>query len=198
MERLDEVQQQAIDAAMRVAAQLGGAGASLADLTWLGDRDAGGGPREPGARPDVGRMRGDVARAAETFVELLRSMMDVGFDALEELARRSPPQPTGRAAPGEITRIECSLRNDRGEPVRAARPLVHGLVSGLGELLDAVVTVAPDELVLDGHERAPVTVEVHVSPIATPGHYHGLLLVSGLPDTAIPIQLVVVDPEAGA
>jgi hypothetical protein len=196
LERLDEVQRQAVDAPMRVAAQFAGSAGDLADASWLGGSDEG--PRsvrDPAARVDVGRMRGDVARAAETFIELMRSVMEVGFDALDELARRPAPDPTASAAPGEIARVSCAVRNDRGEPLRGARPLVHGMVSGLGELLDAVVTPTPALLDLDGHERATVDVEVHVSPIASPGHYHGLLLVSGLPDVAIPIRFVVVDPE---
>jgi hypothetical protein len=196
MERLDEVQRRAVEAAMRVASQFADSAGELADEPWFGAADgAEGSAPDAAARLDVGRMRGDVARAAETFVELMRSVMDVGFDALDELARRPVPQPTGRAAPGEIAHVSCTVRNDRAEPLRGARPLVHGLVSGVGDLLDAVVTPVPALLDLDAHERAHVDVEVHVSPIAPPGHYHGLVLVSGLPDVAIPIRFVVVDPE---
>lgn len=198
MERLDDVQRQAIEAAMRVASQVTGLGSSLADGGWLGDsqgEDADRSVRDPSARPDVGRMRGDVARAAETFSELVRTMLDVGFDALDELARRPAPQPSGSVAPGSITTIECTVRNDRSDAVPRARPLVHGLVSGIGELLDAVVTISPAEFDLAAHERAALRVEVHVSPVAEPGHYHGLVLVSGLPDVAVPIRVVVVDTE---
>src|SRR6476646_9495229 len=139
-------------------------------------------------------MRRDVARAAETFVELMRSVMDVGFDALDELARRPAPHPAGTAPPGSITHVECTVRNDRSEPVKDARPLVHGLVSGIGEHLDAVVTVTPAVLDLDAHERAELTIEVHVSPVAEPGRYHGLVLVSGVPDVAVPVSVTVADP----
>jgi hypothetical protein len=197
MERLDDVQRQAVDAAMRVAAQFAGSAGDLADVSWFtGSDETEGSVRDPAARMDVGRMRGDVARAAETFVDLMRSVMDVGFDALDELARRPAPEPTGRAAPGEIAHVACTIRNDRADAVRQARPHVHGLVSGIGELLDAMVTVTPTELDLDGHERATVELEVHVSPIAAPGSYHGLVLVAGLPDLAVPVRLVVIDPEA--
>jgi hypothetical protein len=198
MERLDDVQRQAIEAAMRVAGQFSGLAGGLGESGWTTppDAESAGSVRDATARVDVGRMRGDVARAAETFVELMRSMMDVGFDALDELARRPAPHPGGTVAPGSITRIECTVRNDRSETVRSARPLVHGLVSGVGEQLDAAVTVTPAELDLDAHERAAITIEVHVSPVASPGHYHGLLLVSGVPDLAVPVSVAVVDPEA--
>jgi hypothetical protein len=196
MERLDDVQREAIDAAMRVASQFSGMSGGLGETGWFtgpsGDADSS--VRDATARVDVGRMRGDVARAAETFVELMRSVMDVGFDALDELARRPAPHPSGTVAPGSITRVECTVRNDRSERVRDARPLVHGLVSGIGDLLDAVVTVTPAVLDLDAHERVTLTIEVHVSPVANPGQYHGLVLVSGVPDLAVPVSVTVADP----
>lgn len=204
MEMLDDVQRQALDAAMRVASELGSLGGDLADASWLrgfgipgtdaDDRQSGSRSGNPTGTPvDVGRLRGDVVRAAETFAELVRSLLDVGFDALDELARRPVPQPAGSAPPGSIATVECAIRNDRGETVRGARPLVPGLVSGSGAPLDAVVSVQPEQLDLDAHERVVVTVEVHVSPVAVPGRYHGLLVVSGLADTAIPVSITVVD-----
>jgi uncharacterized membrane protein len=47
---------------------------------------------------------------------------------------------------------------------------------------------------LDAHERAELTIEVHVSPVAEPGRYHGLVLVSGVPDVAVPVSVTVADP----
>ena len=205
MEMLDDVQRQALDAAMRVASELGSLGGDLADASWLrgfgipgtdpDDSHSGTRAGNPtaGVPIDVGRLRGDVVRAAETFAELVRSLLDVGFDALDELSRRPVPQPAGSAVPGSIATVECAIRNDRGEPVRGARPLVPGLVSGAGVPLDAVVSVRPEQLDLEAHERVVVTVDLHVSPVAAPGRYHGLLVVSGLADTAIPVSITVVD-----
>lgn len=197
---LDDVQRQALDAAMRIANGLGDLTGRFGDAPWTrgDDGDDGGDGGERGGSPtmDVGRLRGDVMRAAETFAEMVRATLDVGFDALDELARRPAPNPTTTATPGTAVAVVVTVRNE-GEPLHAGRPLVPSLLASDGTPLDAVVTTRPELLELEPYERAGVTVDVHVSPTAAPGRYHGLLLVSGLAGAAEPISLEVLADAGG-
>lgn len=196
---LDDVQRQALDAAMRIANGLGDLTGRFGDAPWTrGGDDRDGGERGGEPTMDVGRLRGDVMRAAETFAEMVRATLDVGFDALDELARRPAPNTSTPATPGAAVAVVVTVRNE-GEPLRGGRPLVPSLLASDGTPLDAVVTTRPERLELEPYERAGVTVDVHVSPTAAPGRYHGLLLVSGLAGAAEPISLdVVAEPDAEA
>ena len=168
LESLDEVQRRAFEAAMRVAGELSALGGDLPGASWFADLagSAGAGGRSAGtdgARPvDVGRLRGDVVRAADTFSELLRALLDAGFDAMDELARRPPARPAASVAPGEVAALRCTVQNSDREPARAVRPHVRQLVSDGGDLLDAAVTVRPESLDLEPYERADLAVEVAV------------------------------------
>jgi hypothetical protein len=198
LESLDQVQRQAFEAAMRVAAELSALGGDLPGASWFADLAGSGGrgAGTDGGRPvDVGRLRGDVVRAADTFSELLRALLDAGFDAMDELARRPPTRPATCVAPGEVAALRCTVHNGDREPARAVRPHVRQLVSDGGELLDAAVTVRPELLDLEPYERADLAVEVAVPEDAVPGRYHGLLLVAGLRDVASAITVDVAAPD---
>ena len=201
LEMLDEVQRQALDAAMRVAGELGALGGQMGDGAWFGNAFARASGKASGAHDqstappfDVGRLRGDVVRAAETFSELMRSMLDVGFDAMDELARRPAPRPSARASAGEVARVECVVRNDQGAAA-IGRPRLLALTSGTGIALDETVTIHPEVLSLEAHERATIELEVRVPSRAMPGRYHGLLLVAGLADVATAVTVEVGEPE---
>ncbi len=198
LESLDQVQRQAFEAAMRVAGELSALGGDLPGASWFADtaRSGGRGAGADGGRPvDVGRLRGDVVRAADTFSELLRALLDAGFDAMDELARRPPSRPATCVSPGEVAALRCTVHNGDREPARAVRPHVRQLVSDGGELLDAAVTVRPESLDLEPYERADLAVEVAVPGDAAPGRYHGLLLVAGLRDVASAITVDVAAPD---
>ena len=200
LEALDEVQRTAFEAAMRVAGELTALGGDLPGASWFTDLAGstgatGRGQGTNGERPvDVGRLRGDVVRAAETFSELLRALLDTGFDAMEELARRPPARPVAGLAPGEVGVLRCSVHNSDREPARGVRPHLGQLVSSGGDVLDAAVTVRPGTLDLEPYERADLAVEVAVPGDASPGRYHGLLLVTGLRDVASALTVDVADP----
>ena len=80
LELLDDVQREALDAAMRIAAEMAAMGDATGVRAWF-DRD------EPGAdgaaadsaaaRVDIGRLRRDVTRAADTFSDLVQAILDV-------------------------------------------------------------------------------------------------------------------------
>ncbi|MDP1819052.1 MAG: hypothetical protein Q8K58_04060 [Acidimicrobiales bacterium] len=200
LEMLDEVQRQAFEAALRVTAELSSLGGGLADLSWLRDGarassiDAGAGP--DGAEPiDVGRLRADVAKAADTFADLLRAMLDVGFDAMDELARRGGARPVGAASPGGVAEVRCTVRNDL-HAANGLRAHVPQLASVDGVVLAAAAHVDPERFDLQPHERREVCVGVPVPATARPGRYHGLLLVAGLPDAAHQITVEVAAPAA--
>jgi hypothetical protein len=195
---LDEVQRQALEAAMRITSELGSLGGGLADTSWLreltGGRAEGTNPDDP-APIDVGRLRSDVARAADTFADLLRAVLDVGFDAVDELARRPGHRPVGSSRPGERAGVVCSVRNG-SDVAGALRAHVPQLASVDGVVLDAPVTVTPERFDLQPHERIELSVTVELPSDALPGRYHGLVLVAGLPDAAHPVTVEVVGPEA--
>jgi len=198
LEMLDEVQRQAFEAAMRVAGELTALSGDLASAPWFGDAFSrgsanGGSTSAPdGRRPiDVGRVRADATRAAETFSELMRALLDVGFDAIDELARRPASRPTASSVPGGVARLHCTVHNERGEAAQGVRPHVPQLVSDGGGVLAGVVTVRPDRLDVEPHERVTLEVEVATPSDAAPGRYHGLLLVAGLPELACAVTIDV-------
>lgn len=199
LEMLDEVQREAFEAALRVTAELSSLGGGLADLAWW--TDPAGAPRHaeaggPDERPplDVGRLRGDVTKAAETFADLLRALLDVGFDAIDELTRRPVARPEGAAAPGSTALVTSTIRNGV-ESATGLVPHVPQLATVDGVVLDAAVRVEPIDIDLQPHERATVRVGVEVPVDALPGRYHGLLLVRGLSDAAQAITVDVTAPE---
>jgi hypothetical protein len=203
LEALDEAQRQAFEAAMRIAGELTALGGDLPGASWFG-RAGGADGHGPGSTPgssrplDVGRLRSDVVRAAETFSELLRALLDAGFDAMDEVARRPAARPAASVAPGATARLHCTVHNGDREPARGVRPHVRQLVSDGGDLLAATVTIRPESLDLEPYERVDLVVEVAVPAGAAPGRYHGLLLVAGLPDVASALAVDVADgTEAG-
>lgn len=200
LEMLDDVQRQAFEAAMRVAGELSALTGDLSGAAWFSDafargtQDNGGGETgEAKPRVDVGKLRGDVVRAAETFSELMRALLDVGFDAMDELARRPSPRPSSSSPPGGVAQLHCTVHNDRRESVRSVRPHVGELVSDHGALLKATVDIQPPRLELEPHERATLQIDVAIPSDADRGRYHGLLLVAGLPNAAYPITVEVSD-----
>ena len=198
LEMLDQVQRQAFEAAMRVTAELTSLGGGLAEVAWL--RDLGGAKAgDPGAEVeqppmDVGRLRSDVAKAAETFADLLRAVLDVGFDAMDELARRPAARPVGAAVPGGEAGVTCTIRNG-ADSATGLRAHVPQLASVDGVVLEAAATVTPERFDLQPHERIDLRLTVSVPTTASAGRYHGLLLVSGLADAAHAISVEVTAPE---
>jgi hypothetical protein len=198
LEMLDEVQRQALDAALRITAELGSLTGGLADASWL--RDATGrshdGAPEDTPPVDVGRLRADVARAADTFSDLLRAVLDVGFDAMDELARRPGTSASGAADPGTTAAVTCAVRNGV-DATAGLRAHVPQLASVDGVVLQAPVHVEPERFDLQAHERIELRVSVDLPADAVAGRYHGLVLVSGLPDAAHPITFLVTDHGSG-
>lgn len=194
LEALDEVQRQAFEAALRVTAELSALSGGLAEAAWLPRPE--GGPRgrghDLGPPLDVGRLRSDVAKATDTFADLLRALLDVGFDAVDELARRGGTHPTGRAGPGSVALLTCTVRNGADER-HDLRPHVPQLANSSGRVLQADIEIVPPALELAPHQRATIEVRVAVPPDAEAGTYHGLLLVGGLPDAVHPVTVEVAD-----
>ena len=124
-------------------------------------------------------------------------MLDVGFDAIDELARRPERHPSASAPPGGTAQLQCRVHNDRRDTARRLRPHVPQFASDHGIILPVAVTVEPAELDLEPHERATVVLELQVPVDAPTGRYHGLLLVAGLPDAASAVTLIVDDEPRG-
>jgi hypothetical protein len=200
LETLDDAQRQALDAAMRVAAELTALGGDLAGGSWLGNTsgragDNGQGDMDDGTRRvDVGRIRSDVMRAAQTFAELMRALLDVGFDAIDEIARRPTTRPSASAAPGEVARLSCPVHNSTADAWHGLRARLQPLVSGDGTTLRSRCAAEPEQFDLEPYERTVVEIVVHVPRGAKPGRYHGLLLVAGLPDVAHAVTIDVAGP----
>jgi hypothetical protein len=196
---LDEVQRQALEAALRITAELSSLSGGLADAAWLREATGRGGAVGPEDPPpiDVGRLRTDVARAADTFADLLRAVLDVGFDAMDELARRPGARVSSAAPPEGTATVTCAVRNGP-DAANGLRAHVPQLASVDGDVLEAPVSVVPERFDLQPHERIELRATVELPADATPGRYHGLLLVSGLPDAAHPITFEVSAPEATA
>jgi hypothetical protein len=204
LETLDDAQRQAFDAAMRVAGELTTLGGDLAGGAWFGAAPTsapsnGAAPADDDPRRvDVGKLRSDVIRAAETFSELMRALLDVGFDAMNEIARRPARRPSATALPGGVARVSCAVHNDKREPIRQLHARLQQLVSGDGTALHADFTVSPEELDLEPYERSDVEIAIEIPGDTRPGRYHGLVLVAGLPDVAHAITVEVTDPATSA
>jgi hypothetical protein len=195
LELLDDVQREALDAAMRIAAEMAAMGDATGVRAWFDRAEPGadGAAADSGsARIDIGRLRRDVTRAADTFSDLVQAILDVGFDALEEMARRNPPRGATRVAPGAVAELSCVLHQD-GDAPASVRPRLDRLVQSDGTELVGTTEVAPEVLGLAPGERATITFTVHVGPDAAAGRYHGLVLAEGIPDFAHP---VTIDVEA--
>jgi hypothetical protein len=193
LELLDDVQRDALDAAMRIAAEVASMSDASGARAWF-DREEE--PDRGPARVDVGRLRRDVTRAADTFSDLVQALLDVGFDALEEMARRSPPRGVTRVEPGATAVLRSVLHHDGG-PTASVRPRLDRLVTSDGVDLAGATHLSPEVLGLAPGEQATIEITVEVTSGAAPGRYHGLLLAEGLPDFAHAVTVEVASPVDG-
>jgi hypothetical protein len=102
-------------------------------------------------------------------------------------------------APGGRSSARIWVHNTTSSSASTLRPWATGVTNHAGRsLLPEAVTFDPErvERVDPGESRALVAM-LKVPPDATPGSYHGLVLIEGLPDVALPVLVrVVPSPEA--
>ena len=153
-------------------------------------------------------LQSDVQRATDAYVALLSQLSELGlrfFDATRWLdATRWWEPPVSehdelrlpRVAPGGRASARVWLHNTTASTAVGLRPWCPGLASHAGASLPATaVTCAPARIDhLDPHASRELLVTVAVGEDASPGTYHGQLLVDGLPDVVFPLRVCVV-PE---
>lgn len=168
-----------------------------------GPRPNGGGgrPYRYGA-PDASMraLQSDMQRAADAYVAVLGQLNEAGLRFLDATRWWEPAVPEQGdlrlpdVAPGGRASARLWLHNTTASPATDLRPWCPGLASHAGASLPATaVTCAPDRIGrLGPDESREILVTVAVGEDATPGAYHGQLLVDGLPDVVFPLRACVL------
>jgi len=141
-------------------------------------------------------------RDAHDVVDILIDLVNVATNGVENLTQRMVQvkidQPTAkksaaasRAIPalsvptpvkaGGEAQIPMMLENESNQQTEAFNLLSSDLVNAAGErIASGQITFSPQEMVLEPHKTASVTVMVHVPENTKPGFYSGLLQASKL------------------
>ena len=210
---VQEVQDLGFQAARTVVERFG----ELFDQFAAGS--AGGGPRKERDTPPTSSgwwgsdrsaqgMQSDVQRAADSYFAVLGQLSDAGLRFLDVARWWQPPaapaQPAALqlpdVAPGGRVSAKLWLHNTTAAAAVGLRPWCPGLVSHAGAAVPPdAVTCAPARIDrLEPDASAEVLVTATVAADATPGAYHGLVLVDGLPDVVFPLRLTVRRGEGGS
>jgi len=146
-------------------------------------------------------MQSDMQRAADAYVAILGQLNEAGLRFLDATTRCWQPSGAEQGelllpdvAPGGRASARLWLHNTTASAAADLRPWCPGLASHTGASLPAtVVTCAPARIDrLDPDASREILVTVAVGEDASPGAYHGQLLVDGLPDVVFPLRVRVL------
>jgi hypothetical protein len=189
---IGEVQRQAMDSAGRVISQ----------FLDLANGATAGGPRAGAEAGDFQRMRADMGRAVDLYVDLFQRTFETYADLTESTLRQRGQGPSLRsedetgalavAAPaGGTAEAKVWLHNLTDQPTAPATITATALTAHGGARVEADrITIDPSELPTvapDGSTAAVVRV-VLTDDEQPPGVYFGHLLT---PDAALPLRLTV-------
>jgi hypothetical protein len=157
-------------------------------------------------RANVSDLRGAVSRLIDLYGDVLQRTFDAYADLLEERARMGPHLDGGAAS---AVRVEVTpngrdhsgtgelwLGNGTHAITGGLRLVSTDLISADGFIPAACVMLDPSlvEALAPG-AATRVAVSIKIAPGASPGFYHGYVLVPELPGEALPLTLLVRSAE---
>lgn len=160
-----------------------------------------------GSAPSGPVTQADVQQAASSYFAVLGELNEAGLRFLDAVRWWQPPtgpeHHTGLrlpdVAPGGRVSARLWLHNTTVKEARDLRPWCPGVTDHTGAATAApTVTFAPTRLDrLDPDASSEILVTADVAGDATPGVYHGLILVDGLPEVVFPLRVDVRASERG-
>ena len=187
------------------AAVSGGAGAGRSGSGAGGSSGGGGGG--PwfgywGSEDSVRALRSNMQQATEAYVAILGQLNEAGLRLLDASRWWTPPGPRPEqpelrlpdVAPGGRASAKLWLHNTTASEAVGLRPWCPVLASHTGASLPVTaVTCSPTRIDrLEPDQSREIIVTVAVGEDASPGAYHGQLLVDGLPDVVFPFRVEVL------
>jgi len=192
------------------AAMNGGAGVqrrSSSSSSGGGSGDGGGGGGWPwfgswGSEESVRQLRSNMQQATDAYVAILNQFNEAGLRMLDATRGCAPAGPGAEhdelrlpdVAPGGRASAKLWLHNTTASSAVGFRPWCPVLANHTGASLPVTaVTCSPTRIDrLDPGQSREVLVTVAVGEDASPGAYHGQLLVDGLPDVVFPLRVLVL------
>jgi len=190
------------------AAVNGGAGAprrgSSSGGGGGGSSGGGGGPWFGywGSEESVRALQSNMRLATEAYVAILGQLNEASLRFLDATRWWPPPEAAAEhgelrlpdVAPGGRASAKLWLHNTTASGADGLRPWCPVLASHTGASLPvSAVTCSPTRIDrLDADQSREILVTVSVGEDASPGAYHGQILVDGLPDVVFPLRVRVV------
>lgn len=169
------------------APQGGGGGAPAAPF-WLGGSDG-----------SMRKLQADMVQATDAYLGLMSQFSEASLRLFDTTRWWQPSSAEHddlvlpQVAPGGRASAHLWLHNTTAAPASGLRPWCPGLATHSGGTLPtASVTCQPERIDrLEAGASSDVLVTVAVPDDATPGTYHGQLLVEGLPDVVFGLRVLV-------
>ena len=190
------------------AAVNGGAGAQRRSNSGGGDGSGGGGGGgwpwfgSWGSEESVRVLQSNMQQATDAYVAILTQFNEAGIRMLDATRGCAPTGPGAQhdelrlpdVAPGGRASAKLWLHNTTASGAVGLRPWCPVLANHTGASLPVTaVACSPTRIDrLDPGESREVLVTVAVGEDASPGAYHGQLLVDGLPDVVFPLRVLVL------
>ncbi len=147
-------------------------------------------------------MQSNMQQATDAYVAILGQLNEASLRFLDATRWWAPPGPAAEqgelrlpdVAPGGRASAKLWLHNTTASGADGLRPWCPMLASHAGSSLPVTaVTCNPTRIDhLDPDQSREILVTVAVGEDATPGAYHGQLLVDGLPDVVFPLRVRVL------
>jgi hypothetical protein len=155
-----------------------------------------------GSEESVRALRSNMQQATEAYVAILGQLNEAGLRLLDASRWWTPPGPRAEqpdlrlpdVAPGGRASAKLWLHNTTASEAVGLRPWCPVLASHTGDSLPVTaVTCSPTRIDrLEPDQSREILVTVAVGEDASPGAYHGQLLVDGLPDVVFPLRVQVL------
>jgi hypothetical protein len=153
--------------------------------------------------PSIRTLQQDLQRAADSYLALIGQLNQAGLRFLDAARQWQPPSAEHAGLrlpdvrPGGRVSARVWLHNTTATAAVNLRSWCLGLASHDGASLPpTAVTCTPERIDhLESGGSREVLVTVAVEDTATPGSYHGQLLVDGLPEAVFPLRVIVVADE---
>lgn len=166
----------------------------------LGDHEqASAAPREPPPRPDrvqLAELRTAAARTVDLYAQLVQDALEgvihLAEDVVPGLGAGGDPPLTLTARRGATVSTSVWIHNSTEVPVSGVELRLTGLTAPAGAQLDgSIAAFVPERLEIAGGSSGESRIRVDVPADAVPATYHGYVLASALPASALAVRLEV-------